>query len=158
MEGACEVSAFRTIYRFWVSILAVAVLVQIAFAGYGAFYAVDKVHDASIDEDTFEDGFGLHTGFGYLILLGVLLAVIIVLLARPGKRTVLLTVGALVLMIVQILLAWFGGEIPAIGALHPLNALLIAALLGLLAAQEWRVKRMGGGMVARPEPPPATPT
>src|SRR5215218_3350392 len=128
-------SAFRTIFRYWISILAAAVLVQIAFAGYGAFYAVEKVSDASIDEDTFEDGFGLHTGFGYLILLGVLLAVIVALLARPGKRTVLMTVGALVLMIVQVLLAWFGGTIPAIGALHPLNAFAIAALLGSLAAQ-----------------------
>jgi hypothetical protein len=150
-------SAFRTVYRFWISILAVAVLVQIAFAGYGAFYATEKVHDASIDESTFEDGFGLHTGFGYLILLGVLLAVIIALLARPGKRTVLLTVGALGLMIVQVLLAWTGGTIPAVGALHPVNALLIAGLLGSLAAQEWRMTRMGGGMSARPEPPPATP-
>jgi hypothetical protein len=149
-------SAFRTVYRFWISILAVAVLVQIAFAGYGAFYATEKVHDATIDESTFEDGFGLHLGFGYLILLGVLLAVIIALLARPGKRTVLLTVGALGLMILQVLLAWTGGTIPAVGALHAINALLIAGLLGSLAAQEWRMKRMGG-MVARPEPPPATP-
>ncbi len=148
-------SAFRTVYRFWISILAVAVLVQIAFAGYGAFYATEKVHDASIDEDIFEEGFGFHIGFGYLILLGVLLAVIIALLARPGKRTVLLTVGAFGLVILQILLAWTGGTVPAVGALHALNALLIAGLLGSLAAQEWRMHKMGGGMVARPEPPPA---
>lgn len=150
-------SAFRTVYRFWISILAVAVLVQIAFAGYGAFYATDKVHDATIDESTFEDGFGLHIGFGYLILLGVLLAVIIALLARPGKKTVLLTVGAFGLVILQIVLAWTGGTVPAVGALHALNALVIAGLLGSLAGQEWRMKRMGGGMSARPEPPPATP-
>lgn len=148
-------SAFRTIYRFWISILAVAVLVQIALAGYGAFYAANKVSDTTIDEDTFGDGFEPHAALGYLIVLGVLLAVILALLARPGKRTVLMTVGALGLMIVQVLLAWFGFEVPAIGALHPLNALLIAALLGSLTAQEWRLHKMGGG-IARPEPPPAT--
>jgi hypothetical protein len=148
-------NAFRTVYRFWISIVAVAVLVQIAFAGYGAFYATEKVHDATIDESTFEDGFGLHLGLGYLILLGVLLAVIIALLARPGKRTVLLTVGALGLMILQVLLAWTGGTIPAIGALHAVNALLIAGLVGSLAGQEWRMKRMGVGMEAQPEPPAA---
>jgi hypothetical protein len=150
-------SAFRTIFRYWISIVALAVLAQIAFAGYGAFYAVEKVHDASIDEDTFEEGFGLHIGFGYLILLGVLLAVIIALLARPGKRTVLLTVGALALMIVQIVLAWIGGDLPAVGALHPVNAFVILGLLGSLAGQEWRLHKMGGGLGARPEPPPATP-
>jgi hypothetical protein len=149
-------NAFRTVYRFWISILAVAVLVQIAFAGYGAFYATEKVHDATIDESTFEDGFGLHTGFGYLILLGVLLAVIIALLARPGKRTVLLTVGAFGLIIVQVLLAWTGGTFPAVGALHALNALVIAGLLGSLAGQEWRMKRMGVGMEAQHESTPAT--
>jgi hypothetical protein len=150
-------SVLRTIYRFWISILAAAVLVQIAFAGYGAFYAANKVSDTTIDEDTFSDGFGPHAALGYLILLGVLLAVILALLARPGKRTVLMTVGALGLMILQVLLAWFGFEVPAIGAFHPLNALVIAALLGSLAAQEWKMHRMGGGMGARPEPPPATP-
>jgi hypothetical protein len=150
-------SAFRTIYRFWVSILAAAVLVQIAFAGYGAFYAANKVSDTTIDEDTFGDGFGPHAALGYLLVLGVLLAVIIALLARPGRRTVLLTVGAFGLVILQVLLAWFGFEVPAIGALHPLNALVIAALLGSLAAQEWRIHKQGGEMGARPEPPPATP-
>jgi hypothetical protein len=150
-------SAFRTIYRYWISILVAAVVAQIAFAGYGAFYAVEKVSDASIDEDTVEEGFGLHIGVGYLILLGVALAVILALLARPGKRTVLLTVGALVLMIVQIALAQIGEDVPAVGALHPVNAFVILGLLGSLAAQEWRMHKMGGGMGARPEPPPATP-
>jgi uncharacterized membrane protein len=150
-------SAFRTIYRYWISILVAAVVAQIAFAGYGAFYAVEKVSDASSDEDTVEEGFGLHIGVGYLILLGVALAVILALLARPGKRTVLLTVGALVLMIVQIALAQIGEDVPAVGALHPVNAFVILGLLGSLAAQEWRMHKMGGGMGARPEPPPATP-
>ena len=150
-------SALRTIYRFWISILAVAVLVQIALAGYGAFYAANKVSDTTIDEDTFSDGFGPHAALGYLIVLGALLAVILALLARPGKRTVLMTVGAFGLVIVQVILAWVGFDVPAIGSLHPLNALAIAALLGSLAAQEWRMHKMGGGIGARPEPPPATP-
>ncbi len=146
-------SALRTVYRYWVSILAAAVVVQVALAGYGAFYAVKKVADNPIDENTFADGFAVHAGFGYLIFLGVLIAVILALLARPGKRTVLLTVGALVLMIVQILLAWIGSEVPAVGALHPVNALILVALIGSLAASEWRANKMR--MAPPAAPPPA---
>lgn len=149
-------NALRTVYRFWVSILAAAVVVQVALAGYGAFHAVKKVSDSSIDENTFEDGFGAHSALGYLIFLGVILAVILALLARPGKRTVLLTVGALVLMIVQIVLAWVGGEVPAVGALHPVNALIIVGLLGSLAVGEWRARKMGmGSHTASAASPPA---
>lgn len=147
-------SALRTVYRYWISILAAAVIVQIAFAGYGAFYVTQKVADnTTIDEKTVEDGFGAHIGFGYLIFLGALVAVILALLARPGKRTVLLTVGALVLVIVQIVLAWIGGDVPAVGALHPINAFIILALVGALAGNQWRARKMGMGPA--PAAPPA---
>jgi heme A synthase len=150
-------NALRTIYRWWLAILLVGVLVQIAFAGYGAFYAADKVDSAPIDEDTFGDGFGLHSGFGYLVLLGGLLLVILALLARPGKRRVWHSVGILGLLILQVLLAWFGYEVPAVfGALHPLNAFLILGAVGSLTAMEWRGGRMGMG--DRPTSPPAAPT
>ena len=148
-------SALRAVYRYWISILAAAIVVQIAFAGYGAFYTVKKVADSSIDENTFEDGWGAHIGFGYLIFLGALVAVILALLARPGKRTVLLTVGALVLVIVQIVLAWIGGDVPAVGALHPVNAFIIAGLVGSIAGSEWRARKAGTGLATAAPPPPA---
>ena len=88
-------NALRTVYRYWISIVALAVVAQIAFAGYGAFYSAHKVADATINEDTFDEGWGLHVGFGYLVFLMTLVAVVLALLARPGKRTVLMTVGAL---------------------------------------------------------------
>ena len=66
--------AFRAIYRFWVTILTAAVVVQIAFAGYGAFDTAHNVDGSgkTIDEDSFEDSFGPHIGFGYIIFLGTL--------------------------------------------------------------------------------------
>lgn len=146
----------RTVYRYWISIVAAAVLVQIAFAGYGAFYAAHKIDDeTTIDEDIFMDGFGLHTGFGYLVVLMGLLALVFALLARPGRRTVWMTAGLFGLLVLQVLLAWFGFEVPAIGAFHPLNALLIAALAGTLASQEWRMSRAAATPRAEPTPPPA---
>ena len=148
-------SALRTVYRYWMSILAAAVVVQIGFAGYGAFYSANKLADnTTINEETFDDGWGLHLGFGYLIFLVALIALILALLARPGKRTVLMTVGALVLVIVQIVLAWIGEEVPAVGALHPINAFIILGLVGTLAGGQWRAKKMGMGS-APAMPPPA---
>jgi hypothetical protein len=148
-------NALRAVFRYWISIVALAVVAQIAFAGYGAFYAADKVSDSSINEDTFEDGWGLHIGFGYLLFFATLLAVILALLARPGKRPVLMTVGAAVLVFVQIALAQIGEKVPAVGALHPLNAFIILGLIGALAGSQWREKKMGMGSHAAPAPPPA---
>jgi heme A synthase len=149
-------TALRSIFKWWVAILFFGVLLQIAFAGYGAFYAADKVDGGTIDEDTFSDGFGLHTGFGYIIFLGALLLVILALLARPGKRRVWHSVAILGLVILQVLLAWFGYGVPAVfGALHPLNAFVIVGAVGSLAAMEWKKGRMGMGDRAAPAPPPA---
>ena len=146
-------NALRAIYRYWISIIALAVVVQIGLAGYGAFYAADKVSDASINEDTFETGFGAHIGLGYLIFLLTIVAVILALLARPGKRTVLMTVGALALVFLQIVLASIGESVPAVGALHPINALLILGLTGSLAGSQWREKKMGMSAQAAPAVP-----
>lgn len=150
-------TVLRSIFKWWVGILFVGVLLQIAFAGYGAFHAADKVEAAPIDEDTFMDGFGLHAGLGYLLLLGGLVLLILALLGRVGKRKVWHSAAIFGLLILQMLLAWFGFEVPAVfGALHPVNALVIVGAVGSLAAMEWRKgdMRMGGDRAA-PAPPPA---
>jgi hypothetical protein len=129
----------QTVYRYWVTIVFLAVIVQVAFAGYGAFSVADDVSgDGTVNEDRFEDDFGLHAGLGYLVLLAVLVLLVIALAGRVGKRRVLHTLGLFGLLIVQVLLAWFGFEIPVIGALHPVNALAIFALSGWLTGTAWR--------------------
>jgi Family of unknown function (DUF6220) len=146
-------NALRTIYKWWVAVLLIGVLLQIAFAGYGAFYAADKVDDASIDEDTFNDGFGLHTGFGYLIFLGAIVLLVLALLSRPGKRKVWHSAAILGLVFLQILLAYGGYGVPGVfGALHPLNAFLILGAVGSLTAMEWK----GGRMRMREAAPAST--
>jgi hypothetical protein len=149
-------TVLRSIFKWWVGILFVGVLLQIALAGYGAFYAADKVESAPIDEDTFMDGFGLHAGVGYLLLLGGLLLLILALLGRVGKRKVKHSAVIFGLLILQMLLAWFGFEVPAVfGALHPVNALLIVGAVGSLAAMEWKRGGMGRDDSAAPAAPPA---
>jgi hypothetical protein len=139
----------QLVYRVWAAIVVVAVLVQIGFAGYGAFYVAHKVDDAPVNEDIFTDGWGLHAGFGYLVLLLGLVYVLIALAARVGKQRVLRTLGLFGLLILQVLLAWFGFEIPFIGVFHPINAFLILGLATFLAAGAWRgegrMERVAGG-------------
>ena len=130
-------------------------MLQIAFAGFGAFDVVEKAasEGASVDEESIDDSWGLHIGFGYLVLLGSLIAFVLALVARVGRQRVLHSLGIFGLVIVQILLAWFGSEVPIIGALHPLNAFLILGAVATLAMREQR-----GDMVATaaaPQPPPA---
>lgn len=129
--------ALRTIYRYWSALLFLAVLVQIGAAGYGAFYAADKADPGPLSEDSFSSGFDVHNGFGYAIFLGTLVLLLLALGARLGRRRILMTLMAPVLLIVQILLAWGGEAVPAIGVFHPLNAFLIAGLTGRLAYEAW---------------------
>jgi hypothetical protein len=133
---------FRAMYRFWVSLLTLAVVLQIGSAGYGAFDTADKVDGGTVDQDSFEDSFGLHIGLGYLIFLGTIVLLLLSFGAR-GKQRILRSVGVLVLVMIQILLAWSGGSVPYIfGALHPINAFIILGFLGSMAYREWKVERM----------------
>ena len=141
----------QTLYKWWAGLLLVAVVLQVGFAGYGAFFVAGKVDGdgKTIDEDAFMDGFGIHAGFGYLVwLLGLIFLVIGVVAGigkwRLGRHGVLFG-----LLTLQVLLAWFGFEVPAIGFFHPVNALLIFALLVMIVHDTWRSK------AAAPPPAPA---
>ena len=143
-------TALRTIFRYWLWLLLALVVLQIAFAGFGAFDVVDKLGSGAVDEESFEDSWGLHIGFGYLILLGALLALILALVARVGRRSVFHALGIFGLVIVQVLLAWIGGTVPIVGALHPINAFLILGAVGWLTMKQWK----GAQMAATPAAPP----
>jgi heme A synthase len=129
----------RTFFRWWMVLMVALVVLQIAFAGYGAFDTADKVANGTVDEQSFEDSFGLHIGFGYLVILGGLLTFIFALASRVGRPRVLHALGIAVLLIVQLLLAWTGSAVPVIfGALHPLNAFLVLGAVVALTVRMWR--------------------
>ncbi|MFN2469514.1 MAG: DUF6220 domain-containing protein [Gaiellaceae bacterium] len=131
-------AALRTVYRYWAWLVFAAIVLQVGFAGYGAFFVAKETDKGTVDEDKFMDGFGLHAGFGYIV---VLLGLILLLLALAGRvrgRRLGLTGLLFGLLIVQVLLAWFGFEVPAIGFFHPVNALVLAGLSSWLALTEWR--------------------
>jgi hypothetical protein len=83
--------------------------------------------------------FRTHVDFGYTIVGVVALAVVITaVIARVGRRSILITVGLLVLYVIQTMLPYAKTSVPAIAALHPVNA---AVLFALALWYAWQVTR-----------------
>lgn len=126
----------RAVYRYLSLLVFVAVVVQVGFAGYGAFAVAHDIDDnGSVDEDMFTDSFGLHMGFGYLVILLGLILLIVALISRHRIKHSAILFGLLVL---QFVLALAGYGVAALGFLHPVNALVIFGLTGWIAMTEWR--------------------
>jgi uncharacterized membrane protein len=141
------------IYRFWVSLMTAAVVLQIAFAGYGAFDVARKVDKGTVNDDSFIKSFDPHAALGTLIVLSGLVLLLFSFGAR-GKKRIQLSAVVFVLLVAQLLLGWTGIEAPYIlGALHPLNAFLILGLLGMITMREWKGDRMAHHHAAAPPPP-----
>jgi hypothetical protein len=130
----------RAAFRWWAVVVFVAVLLQIAFAGYGAFYVVDKADDPAktVTSDQVDHGFNPHSAFGYLVILLGILLVPLAFGARVDRLRKQLSVVIAVLLVVQFFLAVLGWTWAPLGFLHPLNAIAIAAVTGMLARIEWK--------------------
>ena len=140
----------RTGYWAWSMILFAAIIVQVGLSGYGAFYSANKLEDegSTIDEDVFFEGFAPHAIVGYLILLGGLVLLVLGVAAGLGKWRLGRHGLLFGLLILQMLLAWFGFEVPAIGFLHPVNALVITFLAGWISWDELKARRGGASTAA----------
>jgi hypothetical protein len=123
------------VYKYLAGLVFLAVLVQIGFAGYGAFAVAKDTDGGTVNEDRFEDVFGMHAGFGYLVVLLGLILLVVALIARHRVKHTLILFG---LLILQVILAWVGFEVPWIGFFHPINAMAIAGLSGFLVMSEFR--------------------
>ncbi len=83
--------------------------------------------------------FGPHRDFGYSIVgLAALAVLVTAIIARAGRRAILISLGLLALYIVQTELPYAKASIPAIAALHPVNALVLFALAVWYARRAWR--------------------
>jgi Family of unknown function (DUF6220) len=146
--------AFAAIYRVWATILTVAVVVQIFFAGFGAFDTVHKASNGTVDNDSVETSFGAHIGLGYLILLGTLIFVLISFGTRDRKR-IYRALGVFALLFLQVVLASAGESTPFVGGLHPVNAFIILGLLGSITYREWKSRSEVAEKVASASASPA---
>ena len=124
------------VYKYLAGLVLLAVIVQIGFAGYGAFAVAKDTDGGTVNEDRFEDLFGLHAGLGYFVVLLGLILLVVALIARHRVKHTLILFG---LLILQVLLAWFGFEVPWIGFFHPINAVVLFVLAAMIAWTEGRV-------------------
>jgi hypothetical protein len=127
-----------TAYRIGLMLFLLLGLVQIFLAGLGVFDLSGKVGAKG------ETAFDPHRMNGALMEVVALLLFVLVLIARPGRRPLLLSLGLLVLMVVVIPgLAALGSHAAWVGGLH---AVVGIGLLGLASRMlvEARPARGGG--------------
>jgi hypothetical protein len=144
----------NALYRGWSALLFLLIMLQVGFAGYGAFAVANDLDDegATVDQDRFEDLFGLHVGFGLVILVAGLIFLGIGLAAGIGRWRLGRHGLLFLLLIVQTLLGGIGIDAPEVGGfLHAFNALIVFTLAGWIAWSEWRTSRG----VAQPSAPAA---
>jgi hypothetical protein len=139
----------KSVLRWWTIVLPALVVVQITLVGVGAFHATHTIDDkfgntvppdcasscGKALNDSIGNWFGPHVAFGYILfLIAVLYGIVSLFGDRRQKKIGGITAG---LFVVQVLLAWLGDGIPALGWLHPLNALLILGFTGRNAYVAW---------------------
>lgn len=101
-----------------------AIIVQVFLAG------------AAIAQLGGSNDFSTHRDFGYTIVgLAALAVVVTAVVARAGRQSILISVGLLVLYIVQTILPNVTG---VVAALHPVNAMVLFALAAWYARRAWR--------------------
>ena len=128
----------KTAFRWWTIAWPVLVVVQISLVGVGAFHAANVLEDdKALSKDSFEAWFGPHAAFGTIL---VALAILYGLFSLATRDRRLMKIGGITagLFVLQMLLAWLGGGLPALGWLHPLNALVILGWTGRNSFAAWR--------------------
>ncbi|MEI8407537.1 MULTISPECIES: hypothetical protein [unclassified Kribbella] len=143
----------RSVYRVLAGLIAIGVLVQAMSVALGWFTALkDMDEGAVISKNTdFNFGQGMHGIVGMMVIPALALLLLIVsFFARVegGIKWALYVFGVVVL---QIALAFGAWALPAIGALHGLNAFALLAVASMAA-------RKASGPPAAPVEAPAAPT
>ena len=83
--------------------------------------------------------FASHIDFGYTwVGLAALAVVVTAVIARAGRRAILISLGLLLLYVVQTSLPYARDSIPAVAALHPVNAMLLFVLSIWYGRRAWR--------------------
>src|SRR5215218_714230 len=128
----------RQTYRVLASLIALGVLVQAAAVAYGWFQVLGDVEDGSVYSESSSGNAGhvIHSINGSIVLpaLGLVLLGVSFAAAKevPRARKWAGIVAGLIFL--QFLLAALAYSVPAIGALHGLNALFVLGAAGRAAS------------------------
>jgi heme A synthase len=128
----------RTAYRVLAYAIAVEVAVQAmavawAMAGLGTWIMGGGVADASLmqsEATPFPEiaGFMIHAVNGTFVVPVIALALLVLSFFTRRRRPVVFAAVLFVLVVLQGQLGFLGHELPAVGAVHGLNALLLFAV------------------------------
>jgi hypothetical protein len=128
----------RTAFRIVASLASLSVIVQVGFAGYGAFNAIDKADsDKQITKKTIENGFDPHGIVGTIVGIVIVLLVIAAVVAKVEPLMRRLALVLLVLGILQFVFAYLGTVSAPLGFLHGVNALAIYGAAAFLGHRAW---------------------
>jgi len=116
----------RQVHAWLAWLIVVAILVQVWLAGS----AIPQLGGNGV--------FTTHQSFGYLIGLFFLVQLIVAFAARTGRRTIGVAAGLLVLYVIQSSLPYMDPGMPAVAALHPVNALVMFVIQIWYARLSWR--------------------
>jgi Family of unknown function (DUF6220) len=140
----------RTTYRVLAWLIVIGVVLQaatIAFAVFGLGAWVQQGH--TLDRAGLEDhtadftgsaGFALHGIAGEMVIPVLALALLVVAFLAKVPGGVRLAVVLVVLIALQVASAMLGDDAPALGLLHGLDAMAIAAVAGIAAARAGRAR------------------
>jgi hypothetical protein len=118
--------------KYVTTVFFVGVVAQFFLVGYGLFA---MKHGATIDNAKSLDA---HRGLGWILSeFGSLLMLILVLIAWPARRLLLLWILLAVLAFFQAILAAAGYHHWGLGMFHPVNAVILLGLSGYLARYAW---------------------
>jgi hypothetical protein len=128
----------RDVFKYLTSLLFLAIVVQVGFAGYGAFNAIDKADKGqAITKKTIENGFDPHGVVGTIVLLLILILAVVAAIARVERLMLRLAVLLVALGLLQLLFAYLGTKSAPLGFLHGINALAIYAASAFVAHRAW---------------------
>jgi hypothetical protein len=121
----------RAVLKYFIPLYLVAVIIQIFLAGEGIFGA-----DGSPTDDDQSKTLDPHRGLGFFLTqpIALLLLIVALLAWLPNKRDRILSIALPFILFIQLILADAGRWG---GAFHPLNGILILAILGFLTRQLW---------------------
>lgn len=120
-------SVARTAHLVVAWVLVLGLFVQVFLAGLGVFRSPDS--------------FPTHREVGFMLELLPLILVVLGLVARLGRRQVIMAAGIFGLFLLQSVFVNLRVSNPEVAALHPVNGFLITLLTIVLARTAWVERR-----------------
>ena len=129
-------SRARDIHRWLLTLLLVAVAVQFFLAGLGAFKAQHGTEQGTIGDSQFAGYFSPHQATANVLFIIALLVLIAAVVGKMGKRWIGVSLSVPILLELQYV---FAGNGPSwFRAIHVVNALVIASIVGKHTDVAWR--------------------